>query len=119
MYPGRYAGSAVLREAVLIAATMTTCLMAGVSGRYSHTVMPGLRRTDDRTFVTALQSIDRAILNPPFMSTFVGALALTGVAALLHLAGDVRPALPWIVAALMRPAGRAVTCPPTRRTRTG
>ncbi len=91
----------VLREAVLIAATLTTGLMAGVFGIYSNAIMPGLRRTDDRTFVAAFQSIDRAIINPAFMATFLGALALTALAALLHITGEGRPLLPWIVAALV------------------
>jgi uncharacterized membrane protein len=93
--------SDVLREAVLIAATMTMGLMAGVFGLYGNTIMPGLRRTDDRTFVGAFQSIDRAIINPLFMATFLGALVLPGLAALLYLGGDGRPVLPWIVPALV------------------
>ena len=91
----------VVREIVLIAATMTMGLMAGVFGIYGNAIMPGLRRTDDRTFVAAFQSIDRAIINPAFMVTFFGALALTALAALLHLTGDQRPMLPWIGAALV------------------
>ena len=91
----------VLREVVLIAATMTMGLMAGVFGIYSNAIMPGLRRTDDRTFVAAFQSIDRAIINPAFMATFVGALALTALAALLHLTGDGRSILPWTAAAFV------------------
>lgn len=93
--------SDVLREVVLIAATMTMGLMAGVFGIYSNAIMPGLRRTDDRTFVAAFQSIDRAIINPAFMVTFVGALALTALAALLHLTGDGRSILPWTAAAFV------------------
>ena len=93
--------SDVLREVVLIAATLTTGLMAGVFGLYSNAIMPGLRRTDDRTFVAAFQSIDRAIINPAFMATFLGALVLTALTALLHLTGEARSLLPWIVAALV------------------
>jgi uncharacterized membrane protein len=55
--------SEILREAVLIAATLTTGLMAGVFGIYSNAIMPGLRRTDDRTFVAAFQSVDRATIS--------------------------------------------------------
>lgn len=93
--------SEVLREVVLIAATITMGLMAGVFGIYGNAIMPGLRRTDDRTFVAAFQSIDRAIINPVFMVIFFGALALPALAALLHLTGDQRPMLPWIGAALV------------------
>ena len=89
----------VLGEVVLIAAAMTMGLMAGVFGIYANAIMPGLRQTDDRTFVAAFQSIDRAIINPAFMATFFGALILTALAALLHLTGDGRPLLPWIGAA--------------------
>ena len=84
---------------VLVGATVTMGLMAGVFGLYAHTIMPGLRRTDDRTFVAAFQSIDRAIINPWFMASFFGALILTGLAAALQLGPDRRVALPWVAAA--------------------
>ena len=93
--------SDVLREAVLIVATLTMGLMAGVFGIYSNAIMPGLRRTDDRTFVAAFQAIDRAIINPAFMATFFGALVFTALAALLHLGDDERPVLTWVGAALV------------------
>jgi uncharacterized membrane protein len=89
------------RGVALVAATMTMGYMAGVFGLYSNAIMPGLRRTDDRTFVGAFQSIDRAIVNPLFLATFLGALVLTGLVVLLHLGGDGRPALPWAVIALV------------------
>jgi uncharacterized membrane protein len=88
-----------LRGATLVAATMTMGLMAGVFGLYSHTIMPGLRRTDDRTFVGAFQAIDRAIINPWFMPMFFGALLVTGLAAVLCLGPRYRAVLPWLVAA--------------------
>src|SRR6516164_6371771 len=89
-------GTPLLPGTVLAAAILTTGLMAGVFGLYAHTIMPGLRHTDDRTFVGAFQSIDRAIINPWFMAAFFGALVLTGLAAVLHLSGDKRNVLPWI-----------------------
>jgi uncharacterized membrane protein len=88
-----------LRAITLLGATVTMGLVAGVFALYAHTIMPGLKRTDDRTFVAAFQSIDRAIINPWFMaSAFVGALVLTLAATLANLGED---ALPWIVAALV------------------
>jgi uncharacterized membrane protein len=95
------ANGAQLSSAVLAAAVLTMGLMAGVFGIFSHTIMPGLRHTDDRTFVGAFQSTDRAIINPWFMATFFGALILTGLAAALHLSGDKRSVLPWIGAAFV------------------
>jgi uncharacterized membrane protein len=64
--------------------------------------MPGLRATDDRTFVGAFQSLDRAIINPRFIGGgFFGALVLTAVSAGLHLGEDWRSTLPWIIAAFV------------------
>jgi uncharacterized membrane protein len=81
----------------LLVATIAVGLMAGVFVIYSLAIMPGLRRTDDRTFVGAFQQIDTAIINPLFMAMFFGALLLTGLAAVLHLGeGTI---LPWILAA--------------------
>jgi uncharacterized membrane protein len=57
-----------LRTVSLLGATLTMGLVAGVFVLYAHTIMPGLKRTDDRTFVTAFQSLDRAIINPWFMA---------------------------------------------------
>jgi uncharacterized membrane protein len=88
-----------LRTTVLILATLTTGLTAGVVAIYGNTLMPGLRDTDDRTFVGAFQSIDRAIINPWFLGSFFGALLLAIAAAVMHLGETWRPALPWIGAA--------------------
>jgi uncharacterized membrane protein len=93
--------SDVLREVVLIAATLTMGLMAGVFAIFSNAIMPGLHKTDDRTFVAAFQSIDRAIINPAFMVTFLSPLALSALATLLHLTDEGRPLLPWIVVAFV------------------
>jgi uncharacterized membrane protein len=87
-----------LKLASLLAATLTMGLVSGVFVLYAHTIMRGLGATDDRTFVAAFQAIDRAIINPLFMLTFLGALAATGVAAAAHL-GDDGSVLPWVVAA--------------------
>src|SRR5215218_2605098 len=89
----------VLRAISLLGATTTMGLVAGVFALYAHTVMPGLKKTDDRTFVAAFQALDRAIINPWFMAGgFLGALVLTVAAAVAHIGQD---ALPWIVAALV------------------
>ncbi|WP_232667964.1 anthrone oxygenase family protein [Pseudonocardia sp. TRM90224] len=69
----------------LVGATITTGLSAGAFEVFGHTIMPGLKSTDDRTFVAAFQSIDRAIINPRFLGgTFFGALALTAAAAIAN-----------------------------------
>ncbi len=87
-----------IRGTALVAATMTMGLMAGVFGLYTHTIMRGLRRTDDRTFVVAFQAIDRAIINPWFLTSYLGAIGLTALAGGLSRGEDM---MPWIVAAFL------------------
>ena len=88
-----------VRTVSLLGATMSTGLMAGVFGLYAHTIMPGLRTTDDRTFIGAFQSIDHAIINPWFIgASFLGAAVFTSVAAATNRH---TPACRWILAALI------------------
>lgn len=83
--------------AVLVAATVTSGLLAGVFVLYAHTVMPALRRADDAAFVEDFTRLDRQIVNPWFMLTaFLGGPVLTLVAA-ITLDGDVRR---WCLVAL-------------------
>jgi uncharacterized membrane protein len=111
-YPGTYpteaaglaaavGGTPVFTNIVLILATLLTGLAAGVFALYAHTIMPGLKRTDDRTFVGAFQAIDQAIINPWFMATFFGALIAIGVAGFLHFGAARRAALPWLAVAFV------------------
>jgi uncharacterized membrane protein len=87
---------------VLLLATLTSGLVAGVYVFYAHTVMPGLGRAGDRTFVAGFQALDRAIVNPWFMvSAFLGAPVLTLAAALLHLGDDERSVLVWVAVSLV------------------
>ena len=88
-----------MQAVALLAATMTAGLMAGVFGIYALAIMPGLRATDDRTFVAAFQAIDRAIVNPLFMLWFFGPLLFAGAAA--ALIGGKGSVLPWTAAALV------------------
>jgi uncharacterized membrane protein len=87
-----------IRTLSLLAATLTMGLATGAFALYAHTIMPGLKKTDDRTFVAAFQQMDRAIINPWFMLTaFLGALAFTVAAVALNVGRD---ALPWAAIAL-------------------
>jgi uncharacterized membrane protein len=87
-----------LRAGTLLAATLTMGLIAGTFVLYAHTVMPGLRATDDRTFVSAFQSMDRAIVNPWFMVTAFGGALVSSVAAAIANRGST--AFPWVMAAV-------------------
>jgi uncharacterized membrane protein len=88
-----------LRVASLLAATMTTGLVAGVYAIYANAFMPGLARTDDKTFVAAFTAVDRAIVNPLFLGLgFLGAALFMVLAGLLSLK---EKALPWIAVAFV------------------
>lgn len=88
----------MLATIVLIIGLVLNALVAGLYFAFTTAVMPGLARTDDRDYVTAMQRIDRAIQNGWFFTAFLGALLAPVVAAFLHLGHDDRPRLPWIVA---------------------
>ncbi|HUR07806.1 MAG TPA: anthrone oxygenase family protein [Nonomuraea sp.] len=89
-----------LQTATLLAATITTGLMAGLFAAFAYSVMPGLGRSSDRTMIEAMQNINRAILNPAFMLLFMGSLPLLALAGFLAWRGHGRSTLPWIIAAL-------------------
>ncbi len=90
-----------LRATVLMAATITMGIGAGVYLLYVFAIMPGLGRTDDRTFVGAFQQIDTAIVGPFLFVFFFGALVFTALAAALNFGADERSVLPWIGAAFV------------------
>mgnify|MGYP002622428596 CR=1 FL=1 len=90
-----------VRIATLILALVTVGMFAGVFGLYSNAIMPGLRRTNDRTFVGAFQAIDTAVINPLFLSTFLGGLVFSVLATGFHLGEEYRAALPWLIAAVI------------------
>lgn len=86
-----------MTRAVLVAAMTLTGLSAGLFATFSYAVMPGLRRTDDATFVDTMRAINGAILNPVFGLIFVGAAAASVVALIAGWGTDARP---WLIAAL-------------------
>lgn len=68
---------------LLLAALVASGLQAGTYYTWASGVMPGLARTDDTTFVAAMQRVNLAIVNTVFLATFLGApfLAALGVMA--------------------------------------
>ena len=69
----------------LYAALVTTGLMAGVYLAFSIAVLPGIARTDDDTFVSAMRGMNAAILNPVFGLVFGGPLVFGIVAVATRL----------------------------------
>jgi uncharacterized membrane protein len=70
----------------LIAALACT-MMSGVYFAFSTAVMPGLSRLEPVQGLTAMQSINRSILNPLFLSLFVGSTILCALTIFVTLRG--------------------------------
>lgn len=88
-----------LRELSVAAALVTSGLMAGIYLAFSIAVVPGLGRTDDRTFVLAMRGMNASILNAAFFVVFLGPLPL-GILALAARLPD-HDGLGWVALALV------------------
>jgi len=87
------------RDVLMVLATVSTGLVAGLFYAYACSVMLALRRVGDETFVDVMRRINTAIQNGWFALSFVGAPLLTlavlvvdalagrGVQALVAVAG--------------------------------
>ena len=69
MHPG-------LQSILLTVTATTTALSAGLLFAYSVSVNPGLGQLADEAYLSAMQSINRAIQNPVFFCIFFGPLLL-------------------------------------------
>ncbi|MDT0327446.1 anthrone oxygenase family protein [Nocardiopsis lambiniae] len=90
----------VIRGLVLGSAALAMGLISGFFYAYACSVMVGLARVDDHTFIDTMQWINATVRNRWFAPAFFGALVLTALAVLLHLPRGRRRVLPWAVAAL-------------------
>ncbi|MFJ6619878.1 DUF1772 domain-containing protein [Kitasatospora sp. NPDC091335] len=82
----------------LVAATVGTGLMAGLYFAFDISVMPGLRRGDDQTYVTAMRNINEGIDNGLFGLfglLFLGTFLATGLAASQQQRGGRPNAARW------------------------
>lgn len=93
---------------LLAVGTVATGLMAGLFFAFDVSVMPGLADGDDRTYVTAMQHINKAIENGVFGLVFVGALVATGLAAFLQYRAGRRTVAIWAAAATLLYLGALV-----------
>lgn len=91
----------VLQGTALMAATITMGIGAGVYLLYLSAIMPGLGKTDDRTFVGAFQQIDTAIVGPFLLVFFIGPLVFSALAAAFHLGDGERSGLVLIASAIV------------------
>jgi uncharacterized membrane protein len=104
--PGHERTAGVLLGAALV----TMGLMAGLFYSYSISVMLGLAKTDDRTFILVMQRINQAIQNVAFGPVFAGALLFSTAAAVAEQRLGARAVVRWVVASLfLYAAALAVT----------
>lgn len=89
-----------LGTGLLIGATLTTGLTAGLLYAFAHTVMPGLRTLPDTDALRGFQRMDAAIPNPWMGLSWAGGPVLTAAALTLHLLSG-GPATGWLAAALV------------------
>ena len=87
----------------LLLATLTVGLMAGIFAAFALSVMRGLARTSDSTFVEVMRRINVEIMNPWFLFCFLGGAVFTLLALFFsvrgYAAGDPRrDAIGWVIA---------------------
>ncbi|WP_353721292.1 anthrone oxygenase family protein [Dyadobacter sp. 676] len=68
----------------LLVTALASGLIAGLFYSYSCSVNPGLAGIPDAGYLTSVQSINRAILNPVFFFSFTGTLLLLPVSTYQH-----------------------------------
>jgi len=91
---------------IQLAAVLTTGLIAGLFYGYDCSVIRGLGNLPDDQYVSAFQSINKAILNPYFFTGFMGALVLLPAATLTSLKSDsMTPFFLLLTATLIYAAG--------------
>lgn len=83
----------------LLIATICVGLMAGLFFAYSFSVMPGLSRLDDYQYLSSMQSINRAILNPVFFAVFFGVLIALPLATYFAYAAQPGTTAFWLLLA--------------------
>jgi len=96
----------VLASIVAVLSLVLTAAVSGVFFAYSNSVVPGLDKVRPEQAITAMNSMNRTILNPLFLSTFVGppvAAVLSGILILVD--GATAAGLLYLAAALVYLAG--------------
>lgn len=76
--------------------TLACGLIAGLFYSYSCSVNPGLKALNDFGYLSAMQSINRAILNPVFFFSFMGTLILLPISTYLSYSPSLSPRF-WLL----------------------
>jgi uncharacterized membrane protein len=92
-----------------VLATVAMALVAGTFYAYAVSVMVGLHRTDDLTFVTTMQALNEVTPNAAFAPALLGALALPLVATIVATRRRSRARAPLAVATVLYAGALVVT----------
>lgn len=71
-----------IKTTALLLAIFLTGLSAGLFYAWQVSVIPGTKRIMDSSYLEAMQSINRAILNPAFYLVFFGSLVMLIISAI-------------------------------------
>jgi len=96
----------IVASIVAVVSLLLTATVSGVFFAYSNSVVPGLDAVRPEQAITSMTSINRVILNPAFLTSFVGppvALLLAGI--LIMIEGGTAGGLLFIAAAVIYAAG--------------
>ncbi|REE99945.1 DUF1772 domain-containing protein [Thermomonospora umbrina] len=88
------------RTGALVAATITSGLTAGLFAAFSYAVMPALSRSDDRILIEVMQNVNEVILNPVFLSCFIGGPAFGVASTVTHWRTTDKVLRAWVIAGL-------------------
>lgn len=73
-----------IQEIILAAAIILSALMSGFFFAYTFSVNSGLHKLQDKAYLSAMQNINRAVLNPVFYICFLGTLILLICASIMY-----------------------------------
>ena len=79
-----------VQNIILVVTATATALMAGLFYGFSCAVNLGLARLSNAEYISAMQSINRAIQNPFFFAAFFGAPILLLLSTFLHYGQSMR-----------------------------
>ena len=88
-------------ELLVLLALVGSALMAGTFFIFSTTIMRSLAKLAPAEGIRAMQAINRVILNPWFMGSFMGTAILSLVIGVLAFTGWPPFASPWFMGAAM------------------
>lgn len=86
-----------INTTLLSGSIVSTGLTAGLFYGWSVSVIPGLTRISDEAYISTMQNINRAIINPGFIVPFMGIPVVLAGASVVHFrSGDTRRG--WLLA---------------------